>query len=110
MELSESEKRLLQEMETRLLAEDPRLASSLRVHRLRVGARAVLAAAGLAAGVLLMSLGIWRAHLLGIVVALVGFVILLASTTVTVDVLRDRRDRRPPPSRAGRRARGTSGS
>jgi hypothetical protein len=94
MELSERERRLLQEMETRLLAEDPGLASSLSVHRLRVGRGAVLAGSGLALGVLLMGIGIWRAHVLGTLIAMVGFVVLLGSTAVAVEVLRGYRGRR----------------
>ena len=43
MGLSEGEKRLLEEMESHLLAEDPRLASSLSVHGLGAGVRAAVA-------------------------------------------------------------------
>jgi Protein of unknown function (DUF3040) len=93
MELSEREKRLLHEMETQLQAEDPGLASSLVVHRLRPGARAVLATLGLLVGVLLMAVGVWRARPLGIAVALIGYLVLLASTTVAVETLRARADR-----------------
>lgn len=94
MELSESERRMLQEMESHLLAEDPSLATSLSVHRLRVGTSALLAASGLVVGTLLMAVGVWRAHLLGIAVALVGYVVLLVSTSVTVEYLRAHRDPR----------------
>jgi len=94
MELSERERRLLREMETQLLHEDPSLASSLSFHRLRVGASTVLTVSGLAVGVLLMALGVWRAHLFGIALALVGFCVLLAATTVSADWLRARRSRR----------------
>jgi len=103
MELSESERRMLQEMETHLQAEDPSFASSLRLHRLRLGARMMLAGLGLVVGVLLMAVGVWRAHLIGIAVALVGYLVLLFSTSVTVDSLRARRERRPvDPGTAGR--------
>jgi uncharacterized membrane protein len=105
MELSERERRLLQEMESRLLAEDPSLASSLSVHRLRVGLQAMLAVAGLVIGVLLMSVGIWRAHLLGIAIALIGFLVVLAATNVAVDCLQVRRSRRPRTPKATRKAR-----
>jgi hypothetical protein len=90
MELSEHEKRLLQEMETHLVAEDPTLASSLSVHRLRVGTRVVRAVLGVIVGVLLMAVGVRRAHALGIAIALIGYVILLASTSLTVDLVRAR--------------------
>jgi hypothetical protein len=90
MELSEHEKRLLQEMETHLVAEDPSLASSLSIHRLRVGYRALLAVLGLTAGVLLMAIGVRRAHVVGIAVALVGYLVLLASTVLAVDLARAR--------------------
>ena len=91
MELSERERRLLREMETHLLAEDPGLASSLKLRRLRVGASAVLAAAGLVIGMLLMAVGIWLAHTVGIAVSMLGFLVLLFSTSATVDRLRDLR-------------------
>lgn len=93
MELSERERRLLREMETHLLAEDPSLASSLRVHRLRGGAKVALAVSGLAIGAVMMGVGTWRGHGTGIGVALAGYVVLLASVTVTVDYLRARRGR-----------------
>jgi hypothetical protein len=103
MELSESERRMLQEMETHLLAEDPSLASSLRVHRLRAGTKVLLAASGLVIGVLLMAVGVWRAHVLGTALALVGYVVLLVSTTVTFEHLRAHREHRPAdPGPAGR--------
>jgi len=88
MALSERESRLLQEMETRLLAEDPRLASTLGARRLPIGVGAVLAAAGLALGILLMAVGVGRGHALGITTALVGYVLLLLSTFVIGDWLR----------------------
>jgi hypothetical protein len=95
MELSERERRLLQEMETHLLAEDPRLASSLRVHRLRGGVRVLLAVSGLTLGAVLMGIGTGQGQALGIGVALVGYLILLAAVTITADYLRDRRGRDP---------------
>jgi len=91
MELSERERRLLREMETHLLAEDPGLASSLRLRRLRVGASAVVAAAGLVIGMLLMAVGIWLAHAAGIAVALLGYLVLLFSTSATVERMRELR-------------------
>jgi Protein of unknown function (DUF3040) len=82
MELSERERRLLQEMESHLLAEDPALASSLGAHRLRAGVQVLLVVVGVVVGVLLMAAGLWRAHLLGILIALGGYLVLLASTSV----------------------------
>jgi Protein of unknown function (DUF3040) len=107
MELSEHERRQLQEMESHLLAEDPSLASSLRVHRLRVGvgAKVVLAVCGLLIGVLLMAVGVWRAHVTGIAVALVGYLVLLASTTLAVDCLQSRAERSALGAKSARRAR-----
>jgi DUF3040 family protein len=90
MVLSERERRLLQEMESHLLTEDPRLASSLRDRRLRPGVSAVLTVSGLVGGVLLMGLGIWRAQLLGTVMSLVGFTILLVSSFVAGEWVRAR--------------------
>ena len=108
MELSERERRLLQEMESHLLVEDPGLASSLSVHRLRVGARAIFAVSGVPIGALLMGLGVWRAHRMGIAIAMVGFVVLLASTSMVGEFLRARRRRRPLAAKAAGRARRAS--
>lgn len=88
MALSERESRLLQEMESRLLAEDPRLASTLGSRRLPIGVGAALAVAGLALGILLMAVGVGRGHALGITMALAGYVILLLSTFIVGDWLR----------------------
>jgi hypothetical protein len=90
MVLSERERRLLQEMESHLLTEDPRLASSLRNRRLRPGVSAVLTVSGLVAGVLLMSIGVWQARVLGTAVALAGFLILLVSSFVAGEWVRAR--------------------
>jgi hypothetical protein len=90
MVLSERERRLLQEMESHLLTEDPRLASSLKNRRLRPGVSAVLTVAGLVVGVLVMIIGIGRAQVLGTVVALVGFTIVLISSFVAGEWVRAR--------------------
>ena len=90
MVLSERERRLLQEMESHLRAEDPSLASSLSARRLRVGVKAALAASGVVLGIVLMAVGVGRAHAVGIAVALVGYVVLLASTSVIGEWLRAR--------------------
>jgi hypothetical protein len=101
MELSEHERRLLREMETHLLAEDPSLASSLSVHRLRLRASAVLAGSGLAVGLVLMAVGVWRAHLLGILIAMVGYLTLVVSTHAVGESLRARRNRQRRTSGVG---------
>ena len=108
MVLSERERRLLQEMESHFLAEDPRLASSLRHRRLPAGANVVLAVSGLVGGVLLMVLGIWRAQLLGTAIALVGFSVLVVSTTVSGEWLRARMARNPGARKGPGRARRAS--
>jgi|tagenome__1003787_1003787.scaffolds.fasta_scaffold20296619_2 hypothetical protein len=95
MELSERERRLLREMESHLLAEDPGLASSLRVHRLRGDVKVALAGFGLVAGAVLMGVGTVHGGAAGVGVALVGFLVLLASVAVTVDYVRVRRGRSP---------------
>src|SRR4051794_17740638 len=87
MALSERESRMLQEMESHLLAEDPRLASTLGSRRLPIGVGAVLAVSGLALGVLLMAVGVGRGQGLGIATALVGYLVLLLSTAVVGDWL-----------------------
>lgn len=104
MVLSERERRLLQEMETHLLAEDPALASSLSLRRLRPGVRAVLGTSGLVLGVLVMAVGLLRGHAVGIGVALVGYLFLLAGTTITADLMRAGRERRPRVQPEARRA------
>ena len=91
MELSGRERRMLEEMETHLLAEDPGLASSLGEHRLRPGVQAIVAAVALAGGVALMAVGLSLGQLTGILVALVGFVVILAATVVADELrLRNR--------------------
>ncbi len=96
MTLSERERRLLQEMETHLLAEDPSLASSLGAGRLRAGTRILLAASGLVIGVLVMGAGVLQGDLLGVGVALIGYLVLLAATVVGVETLRQRVERNAP--------------
>jgi hypothetical protein len=106
--LSERERRLLQEMETDLRAQDPRLASRLSVRRLRGGANVVLTVSGLAIGLLLMAVGVWRGNAAGIAVALVGYVVLLVSTAVAGEWLRARGVGSAFPFGAARRARRAS--
>jgi hypothetical protein len=100
MALSEQERRLLEQLEADLEAEDPRLASALRGgprrHHRR---RAVLAALGVIAGLALLVVGM-EVHPL---VSVLGFAIMLISTVfgisawrpVEVDPNGARVDRRP---------------
>jgi hypothetical protein len=93
MDMSEDERRVLQEIESHLAADDPRLAESLQGHRRwlrsRPGAgRWMLSSLGLAAGVLLMAIGVRESGTAGILVALVGYCVLLAATATTVKLVR----------------------
>jgi hypothetical protein len=108
MTLSERERRMLQEMETHLLAEDPGLASSLGASRLRLGTRVVLAASGLVIGLLVMGVGVVQGDTVGILIALLGFLVLLAATTVGVESLRARGQRGPTSQRTGSSSPGAS--
>ena len=87
MPLSEEELRLLEQMERALSAEDPKFASALRGTALRRAQRrhAVIAGFVLAAGVALLMAGVisrmW-------VVDVVGFLVMLASTSVLLTAVR----------------------
>ena len=87
MPLSEEELRQLEQMERALSEEDPKFASALRGTSLRRAQRrhAVLAGVTLAGGVVLLMSGVisrlW-------VVGVVGFVVMLASTSILVSSLR----------------------
>ncbi|HWJ83329.1 MAG TPA: DUF3040 domain-containing protein [Nocardioides sp.] len=90
MPLSEEELRLLEQMERALVAEDPKLASTLRGTTLRQAARRRAIVAGLvfAIGIaVLMTGAITRFWQVGIV----GFVIMLGSATVALSSLRGHR-------------------
>ena len=90
MPLSEEELRLLEQMERALVAEDPKLASTLRGTTLRQAARrrAILAGFVFAVGVaVLMTGAITRFWQIGIL----GFVIMLGSATVALSSLRGQR-------------------
>lgn len=85
--LSEEELRLLEQMERALSAEDPKFASALRGTALRRAQRrhAVLAGIVLAGGVALLMTGvISRMWIVGVV----GFLVMLASTSVLLTALR----------------------
>ena len=93
MPLSEEELRLLEQMERALVAEDPKLAHTLRGTALRRSARrrAVLGGAAFLVGVAVMMTGaVMRIPLVGIA----GFVVMLASATMVVTSLRARSDSR----------------
>ena len=90
MPLSEEELRLLEQMERALVAEDPKLASTLRGTTLRQAARRRAIVAGLvfAIGIgVLMTGAITRFWQIGIL----GFVIMLGSATVALSSLRGQR-------------------
>ncbi len=90
MPLSEEELRLLEQMERALVQEDPKFASTLRGTTLRQSARrkAILAGVVFLGGVVVLMSGV-VAELP--VVGIVGFVIMLASATVGLTVLRGQR-------------------
>ncbi len=83
MPLSEEELRLLEQMERALVADDPKLASTMRGTKLRASARrrAVIAAAVFVLGIVLLMTGavsqvIW--------IGIVGFVVMLGSAYVAL--------------------------
>lgn len=82
MALSEQERKLLEQLEASLMAEDPKFAqtlsgaSGLRVHR----RRATLAGLGFVVGLLMLVVGV-QIHP---VVSIAGFVIMLASAIIGV--------------------------
>ncbi|HMR49222.1 MAG TPA: DUF3040 domain-containing protein [Arachnia sp.] len=83
MALSEQERKLLEQLEASLVADDPKLAETLRgtgqvrIHR----KRATLAGLGFVVGVLVLILGV-QIHP---AVSIVGFVIMLASAIVGIN-------------------------
>ncbi len=82
MALSEQERKLLEQLEASLMAEDPKFAQTLsgaggiRIHR----RRATLAGLGFVVGLLLLVVGV-QIHP---AVSIVGFVIMLAATIIGV--------------------------
>jgi len=85
--LSEEELRLLEQMERALVAEDPKLASTLRGTTLRASARrrAVLAGGVFVVGIAVLMTG---AVMHVIWLAVVGFVVMLASAYVALSAWR----------------------
>lgn len=81
MPLSEEELRLLEQMERALVAEDPKLASTMRGTRMRANARrrSIAAAAVFVLGIVVLMAGAVSQLT---VVGIVGFVLMLASAYV----------------------------
>jgi len=94
--LSEEELRLLEQMERALVAEDPKLASTMRGTSLRAVARrrVVLAGAGFAVGIAVLMAG---AVLQLVPVGIAGFVVMLASAYVALTAWRGQ-NRAPEPT------------
>ena len=87
MALSDEEQRLLAQMEAALAAEDPKLVNALRgtgvrrVHR----RRAAVAGVGFFLGLALLVAGIsLKSDVLSIVVSVLGFVVMVASSVVAI--------------------------
>jgi len=86
--LSEEELRLLDQMERALVEEDPKFASTLRGTAMRTSARRrlIIAGFGFALGITLLFVGVLTEWYVGIV----GFVLMLASTTLGLSAVRSR--------------------
>ena len=102
MPLSEEELRLLEQMERALVAEDPKLASTMRGTTLRATARrrAMLAGVGFVVGVVVLMTGaVMQVVWLGIV----GFVVMLTTAYLALVSWRgqNRTPERPQPGAAG---------
>ena len=87
MPLSEEELRLLEQMERALVAEDPKLASTMRGTRMRAHARrrSILAGVVFVLGIVVLMTG---AVLQQTVVGIIGFVIMLGSAYVGLSAWR----------------------
>ena len=98
MPLSEEELRLLEQMERALSEEDPKFASTLRGTSFRRAARrkAILAGVVFAVGIAVLMTG---AVLAQVVIGVLGFVIMLASATYGLAVLRGHKH--PPTNKSG---------
>jgi len=97
--LSEEELRLLEQMERALVADDPKLASTMRGTTLRASARrrALVAALVFVVGVVVLMAGAVSKNT---VVGVVGFVVMLVSAYVALSSWRGQH-RTPEPTRAG---------
>lgn len=110
MPLSEEELRLLEQMERALVAEDPKLASTLRGTTLRATARrrALLAGGVFVLGVcVLMGGAVTQTY----VVAIIGFVVMLASAYVALSSWRGQSqaaEQAPPVAGGGGQPQGLS--
>jgi hypothetical protein len=83
MALSDHEKRVLDEIEDSLVVEDPRLASSLRNPRAVHGFRRVLLqTSGTLVGTALAIVGVHTNSVVGIIIALLGFGLVVTTTFV----------------------------
>ena len=105
MPLSEEELRLLEQMERALVEEDPKFASTLRGTTLRQSARrkAILAGVVFVGGIVVLMTGVIAENP---VIGIIGFVIMLASATIGLTVVRGQRG--VPPGEAARGAGSTS--
>lgn len=83
MPLSDNEQRLLEQMERALYAEDPKFASTMRGASRRVGAgrKILIGAAGISVGLVGLVAGVAQQSY---IVAIVGFVLMLAGTAYAV--------------------------
>ncbi len=101
MPLSEEELRLLEQMERALVADDPKLASTLRGTSVRHTSRkrAVLAGIVFVGGVAVMMGGAVGQNT---IVGVIGFAIMLASATVGLTALRAQNTPDPQPRSTGR--------
>lgn len=83
MPLSDNEQRLLEQMERALYAEDPKFASTMRGANRRAGAgrKILVGGAGIALGLVSLVAGV---ALPNYVLAIVGFVLMLAGTAYAV--------------------------
>ena len=104
MPLSEEELRLLEQMEKALVADDPKLASTMRGTSLRAAARrrVVVAAVAFVVGVVVLMAG---AVLKVTPVGIVGFVVMLGSAYVALSSWRGQTNAPPPKDETGSHAR-----
>jgi Protein of unknown function (DUF3040) len=88
--LSEEELRLLEQMERALVEEDPKFASTLRGTTLRQSARrkAILAGVVFVGGIVVLMTGVISEQP---VIGVIGFVVMLASATIGLTVIRGQR-------------------